>query len=48
MKRFVLLLLALPVFAGVPTGARNADAATTYVAIIWEGKSEMTNRTAMG
>ncbi|HTY22007.1 MAG TPA: ABC transporter substrate binding protein [Desulfomonilaceae bacterium] len=48
MKRFVLLLLVLPVFAGIPTGARNADAATTYVAIIWEGKSEMTNRTAMG
>jgi putative tryptophan/tyrosine transport system substrate-binding protein len=44
MKKFVLLLVVLGV---VLAGAGAADAAKS-VAIIWEGKSEMTNRTAMG
>jgi putative tryptophan/tyrosine transport system substrate-binding protein len=47
MKKFTLLLVMVVVLGAVVAGAGTADAAK-YVAIIWEGKSEMTNRTAMG
>jgi putative ABC transport system substrate-binding protein len=47
MKKCALLLVIVVVLGAVLAGAGTADAAK-YVAIIWEGKSEMTNRTAMG
>ena len=47
MKKIALLLVMVVVLGAVLAGAGTADAAK-YVAIIWEGKSEMTNRTAMG
>src|SRR5271157_213844 len=48
MKKFALLLVMLVFLGAALAGAGAADAATKSIAIIWEGKSEMTNRTAMG
>jgi putative ABC transport system substrate-binding protein len=48
MKKSALLLVIVVVLGAALAGAGTAVAATKYVAIIWEGKSEMTNRTAMG
>jgi len=45
MKKFLVLLVF---WGSVLALAGTADAATKYVAMIWEGRSEMTNRTAMG
>ncbi len=47
MKRFVVLLM-LVVLEAILAGAGIADPSTKYIAIIWEGTSEMTNRTTMG
>ncbi len=47
MKRFIISFV-LAFFGGVLASMPTAYGAAKSIAIIWEGRSEMTNRTAMG